>query len=479
MYKKLTAALLSVPLAAFAASSASAEEPQDLYDEPMTIKLVPSSNFNAEIHGSYQLIDQADGETVEMDNDIQFRYGEEEVTVKVSDDDSDMYTSTEGFILQEDGVSSSNYVSLSSVERAGTSFQTTAYRGSFVVEPEEAQNPEGADDAEEQDPGNEDEDDTVGRLQLFNVLDIEDYLKGVVPKEMSASWPLEALKAQAVAARNYAKVNMNSNEFLYDTTTHQVYVGRSGEGSRSNQAVRETEGIYAEHNGNLIYAYFHASSGGHTDDSENVWSNEVPYIRGVDDPYDTHSGNPNNEWTEEIDQEAISDAVFPDSSYELSDLEIVEKSEAGRVQQLRAVGVNEAIGETQEKILPDGSSPDSIRWNLGSTLKSTMFDVSKDTNSVSVKTADGSEQSYESALGMKVRQSDGSDEVVAYDNFAVQTSSGVEYLKAAASSYQFSGSGWGHGLGMSQWGAYEMAQQGMSYRDILTHYYTNIDIVQR
>ncbi|SFL84840.1 SpoIID/LytB domain-containing protein [Salibacterium qingdaonense] len=479
MYKKITAALLSVPIAAFAASAADAAEPQDLYNEPMTIKLVPSSNFNADIHGSYQLIDQADGETVEMDNDIQFRYGEDNVTVKVSDDDSVMHTSSEGFILQEDGVSDSNYVEISSVKRAGTSFQTTAYRGSFVVDPAEERSPDEAA-GDEQNRSDSEQPDTVERLQLFNVLDMQDYLKGVVPREMSAQWPMEALKAQAVAARNYAKVNMDANEFLYDTTTHQVYHGLSGESSRPNQAIRQTDGIYAEYNGRLINAYFHASSGGHTEDSENVWANEVPYIRGVDDPYDTHSANPNTEWTEEINQEAVSEAVFPDSSWVLSDLEIVSKSEAGRVQQIRAVGVNEESGETKEKMLPAGSnSADSIRWDLGSTLRSTMFDLSKDTNSVSVKTADGSEQSFDSAVGMKIRQSDGSDEAVAYDNVAVQTGSGVEYLKASASAYTFTGRGWGHGLGMSQWGAYNMAQQGMSYRDILTHYYTDIDIVER
>ncbi|SFQ24305.1 SpoIID/LytB domain-containing protein [Salibacterium halotolerans] len=479
MYKKITAALLSVPIAAFAASAADAAEPQNLYNEPMTIKLVPSSNFDVEIHGSYQLVNQATGETVEMDNDMQFRHGEDNVTVKVSDDDSVMHTSPEGFILQEDGVSDSNYVEISSVKRAGASFQTTAYQGSFVVDPEAERSPEDAAD-KEQNRSDSSNPDTVGRLQLFNVLDMEDYLKGVVPSEVSASWPMAVLKAQAVAARNYAKVQMSSNEFLYDTTTHQVYKGLSGDASRTNQAIRATEGVFLEHNGTLINAYFHASSGGHTDDSENVWANEVPYIRGVDDPYDTHSSNPYTEWTKEISQNAVSEAVFPESGWVLSDLEITAESEAGRVQQMRAVGVNEQTGETQEKMLPQGSdSADSIRWDLGATLRSTKFDLSKDTNSVTVKTADGSEQSYDSAAGMDIRQSDGSDQTVAYDTVAVQTGSGVEYLQAAASSYTFTGSGYGHGLGMSQWGAYNMAQQGMSYRDILTHYYTDVNIVQR
>ncbi|MDQ0298200.1 stage II sporulation protein D [Salibacterium salarium] len=484
MYKKLTAALLSVPLLAFAASQAHAEEPEDLYQDPMTIKLVPSSNFTVSIHGSYELIDLENGETVEIEDEIKFRHGEEDVTLRIpGGEEEEEYTSSEGYTLKEDGVSSDNYVSITSVLRAGTSFQTTDYRGSLVIEPEEDRNPDGADDVEEQDPESDPEEETVGRLQLFNVLDMEDYLKGVVPREMSASWPIEALKAQAVAARNYAQMNMASNEFLYDTTSHQVYHGLSGEGARSNQAVEDTRGVIATHNGSPIYAYFHASSGGHTDNSENVWANEVPYIRGVEDSYDTHGSNPNNNWTTTLSQDDATEAIFPDGNHELVDLEIMEKSDAGRVLEMKATGINEDTGETEEKVLPDGSSPDSLRWNLGTTLKSTMFDLSSESSGndgVTIKTADGSEESFDSAIGMEMRQEDGSDEAITYENLAVRTTSGVEYVdNISASSFEFEGSGWGHGLGMSQWGAYNMAQQGMDYRDILNHYYTNIDIVEQ
>ncbi|WP_158736851.1 SpoIID/LytB domain-containing protein [Alteribacillus sp. YIM 98480] len=478
MYKKMIGALLSVPLLAWSTGGADAAEPQELYNEPMTIKLVPSSNFNVNIHGSYELIDLEDGESVEIDNDMQFRYGTEKVTIKLSDDVSE--TSSEGYVLQEDGPSSSNYVSISSVERAGTSFQETNYRGSFIIEPEEKRDPSGADDAEEQNKDNDDEEKTVDRLQLYNVLDLEDYLKGVVPHEMSASWPSEALKAQAVAARNYGKVNMDANDFLYDTVTHQVYHGLSGEASASNAAIRDTEGLYAVHNGSLIYAYFHASSGGYTDNSENVWSSKVPYIRAVDDPYDNHSANSNTNWTVDLSREDADEAIFPSSNWELTKLEIIEKSDAGRVQKMRATGSNRETGEEQVKTLPEDSSPDSLRWSLGTTLKSTMFDVSEEESSgVKVKTADGTEESYDSAIGMEMRLGDGTDEVVSYENLAVRTSNGVEYVGTAPSSYTIEGKGYGHGLGMSQWGAYKMAQDGHSFREILKHYYTDIDIVER
>lgn len=476
MYKKMMGVLLAVPLFICANQSAAAEEPEDLYNEPMTIKLIPSQTFTADIHGSYELIDLKTGETLDVDRDVTFRHGTDTVSVEVSDDV--LETSTEGYVLQENSPSSNNYVTISSVKRAGSSFQQTSYRGSFKMEPEEKRNPDGA--AEEQRRNKEDEEQTRNRVQLYNILEIEDYLKGVVPHEMAASWPMEALKAQSVAARNYAKVNMQANEFLYDTVTHQVYHGKSGEASRSNEAIKATEGTYIEHNGSLIYAYFHASSGGYTDNSENVWSSRVPYIRAVEDPYDTHSANTNTSWTVQLTQEHADDAVFPEDEWELTNLTITEKSNAGRVQTMKAEAIHTETGEEKSITLPEASSPDSLRWSLGTTLKSTMFDIKKEQpNSITVKTADGSASSYDSALGMKMKQADGENEVITYENLAVRMSNGVSYVGTKPSSYQIDGQGFGHGLGMSQWGAYKMAKDGHHFRDILHHYYTDIDIVHR
>lgn len=441
-----------------AAKDTEASAPEDLYTEPITVKLVPSSIFNASIQGSYELIDLKDGKKINIDSSVQFRYAKDKVVVKITDDN--MIESTTGYVLQESPRSTNNYVNLTSVLRAGSSFQETSYRGSFVIKPAEENKEE--------------------RLQLFNVLDIEDYLKGVVPREMSASWPKEALKAQAVAARNYAKVNMDSNRFLYDTVQHQVYHGRSGEDSRSNEAITETRGLYATYNGSLINAYFHASSGGYTDNSENAWSSKVPYIRAVKDPYDNHSANPNTSWTTTVTRDAADEAIFPSEDWEMASLEILEKSEAGRVQQMRATAIHTSTGEEKVKVLPEGSSPDSIRWALGTNLKSTMFTIKENNpGSVKVKMSDGSEQSFESVMGMNMRQKDGSDQPIAYENLAVRTPDGIEYSNTAPATYEFNGKGWGHGLGLSQWGAYKMAQEGKTFREILKHYYTGIEIVNR
>ncbi|MFB5661018.1 SpoIID/LytB domain-containing protein [Alteribacillus sp. HJP-4] len=434
---------------------AEAAEPQDLYTEPMTVKLVPSAKPSVTITGSYELIDLDTGDTIDIDNDIIFEHNSNEVTAVVSG--SKKYTSDEGYSLQENGPFANNFLTISKVFPAGASTSSNnQYRGSLIIEPAGGSAPE-----------------------IYNVLNMEDYLKGVVPREISAGWPVESLKAQAVAARNYAKVNMSNNNFLYDTVQSQVYAGRTGEHTRSNQAVDETKGKVATHNGSLITAYYHASSGGYTENSENVWSTALPYTRAVEDPFDNHSANPNTSWSENITKEQLGQAVFK-SSWIVVDVKVVERSDAGRVQKLEVSAVNKSSGARETRIVPNGTSPDSIRNNVGKTLKSTMFDVKKEGGSVKVKTAGGAEETHDQALGMKLKQPDGSESTINYENLAVRQAGGsTDYISTAASSFIFTGKGWGHGLGMSQWGAYNMANQGKSYEEILKHYYTGIQIVQQ
>lgn len=441
--------LLSTPF------TTEAKEPHDIYPEPITVKLVPSVNFTVVPTGDYELINRDNGQRVSFRDEIQFRYGKNRVDIRRAN--GDIISSKKGYILREKRRSDNHYVTITSVNRGGSGFTPTEYRGSLIIAPGES----GSD-----------------RLTLYNVLDIEDYLKGVVPREMSPSWPKEALKAQAVAARNYAKLNMQTNKFLYDTVQHQVYHGKSVESPNSNRAVEETKGLYATYNGSLIYAYYHSSSGGHTENSENVWSSALPYIRAVEDPYDLHSVNPNTSWTETVSKNKVSEAIFPEKDWELIHLRITERSATGRVQKMEAVGVNTKTGEQRTKQLPEGS-PDSLRWALGTTLKSTLFDMKEKSSSVKVKMADGQARDFPETTGMKIRHADGTDTVIAYDIIAVRTLSGVEYARTGASEYVFTGRGWGHGLGMSQWGAYKMANDGKTFREILKHYYTGIEIERR
>ncbi len=144
-------------------------------------------------------------------------------------------------------------------------------------------------------------------LTIVNLLPTEKYLYGVVPREMPHSWPEEALKAQAVAARGFAVASINKyidHGFnLCNTVNSQVYGGYEAEQSRTNRAVDLTRGQVITYNGHLAIPYYHSSSGGHTEDSENIWTNAVPYIRGVQDEYSLNS--PHKEWEKALKKSEI------------------------------------------------------------------------------------------------------------------------------------------------------------------------------
>jgi stage II sporulation protein D len=132
-----------------------------------------------------------------------------------------------------------------------------------------------------------------GRFDLVNVLAMEDYLRGVVPREMPSSWGDDApaaLAAQAIAARSYALSTMTptSTYDVYDDQRDQVYGGVDAEDPRSNRAVRRTRGTVLTYDGDVITAYFFSTSGGRTEDVQNVFSGSGarPYLKSVPDPFD-------------------------------------------------------------------------------------------------------------------------------------------------------------------------------------------------
>ena len=122
-----------------------------------------------------------------------------------------------------------------------------------------------------------------GKLTVINDLPLEDYLKGVVPAEMSPSWEFEALKAQAIAARSYALANMGKQARygydLKDNTEDQAYKGASAETKITNRAVEETEGLVLTYDMKIISAYYCASAGGMTNTS--AWGSSLPYLHSV------------------------------------------------------------------------------------------------------------------------------------------------------------------------------------------------------
>ncbi len=130
------------------------------------------------------------------------------------------------------------------------------------------------------------------KFLIVNHVALEGYLRGVVPREMPSSWPQAALRAQAVAARSYAVrgIKKLTNYDLYCTAASQVYNGYDGEADSTNLAVSVTAGVVPTYAGTPIVAYFSSTSGGHTENIENVWGGSaVPYLKGVTDPYDYYS----------------------------------------------------------------------------------------------------------------------------------------------------------------------------------------------
>jgi stage II sporulation protein D len=129
----------------------------------------------------------------------------------------------------------------------------------------------------------------AGSLNAVNAVPLDQYLKGVVPNEVPASWPLAALRAQAIAARSYALTGrVDGNGFdLYEDTRSQVYDGVASEDPRTNRAVEETRRVVVRYGGEVAQTFFSACSGGHTESVQHVFFGPaVPYLVGVPDPYD-------------------------------------------------------------------------------------------------------------------------------------------------------------------------------------------------
>jgi stage II sporulation protein D len=257
-----------------------------------------------------------------------------------------------------------------------------------------------------------------GGLLAVNELSLEDYLTGVLNSEISSLWPLEAVKAQAVAARTYAVYQKkNRAGGLYDVeagVNDQVYGGMDREDARARQAVRETEGEFLVYGGGPIFAVYHSCCGGRTESSESLWAGNFPYLKSRECNYCMDS--PHFLWNLEVRGDDLRKALgngFVGSS-RVQEIEIVERSEGRRVLQLLV----------QDEDRRTGILGKDFRRLLGyDSLRST--------------------------------------------NFIVQST---------GDSFIFSGLGWGHGVGLCQWGAKGMAEAGMDYREILTHYYQDVEV---
>lgn len=313
-----------------------------------------------------------------------------------------------------------------------------------------------------------------GYFNLVNLIEVEDYLKGVVPNEMPVRFGLEALKAQSVAARNYVlspRVKSSPNYDVVDSVASQVYFGANSEKQLSNQAVKETEGIVALYNWDLILAQYSSTAGGYTEDFANAFSDpttkefpskEKPYLKARPDiltqsplnkeelaaeyykskttAYDMRSPyfRWTREWTADELQKTLQDnlaaqsatgfvtpAFNPDDKLDtVTELKVVRRGDSGKIIEMEIVTNSQTYKVYKELVIR------RLLKNQGKALPSAnvVFESEKDENGnlISVK---------------------------AY------------------------GGGFGHGVGMSQYGAGFMGTElHLSYDKILQHYYTGITL---
>lgn len=273
-------------------------------------------------------------------------------------------------------------------------------------------------------------------LNIINVVNMEDYVKGVLAKEMPVGKNeenLEALKALAVCVRTYAQKKLKDGKIyfdIYDDTRDQVYGGMDAESPLSNRAAEETKNLILKYDGTQAILFYHSTCGGYTESSQNVFTKEyVPYLKGIKDGSEPYCKiSPRFEWTETYSKELIINrlknySLLDDLNYRLEEISILNRFNSGRVNEMEIKVVSNSGGK--KTIIIKGNEIRSIlRTSDGKMiLWGTMFDVSKKSNSIVL-----------------------------------------------------SGKGFGHGVGLCQWGAIALSQKDWSYKDILEHYYPGTEL---
>ena len=256
------------------------------------------------------------------------------------------------------------------------------------------------------------------KLLVINHIDLEDYIKGILYHEASHYWPMEALKAQAIVSRTYVIYQMEQSKARdFDVTNDvysQVYGGQVSERYRTNKAVDETKSKVLFYNGKVIPAYFHATCGGHTENAGVLWGIDIAPLQGV--PCSFCKESPHFNWHYDLALKEIEEKLR-DTGFKIKRISNIiagDRDKSGRIIALKI------ISNDKEVSIP----AKDFRSIIGSnSIKSTNFSVN----------------------------------IAGHD--AV-----------------FEGIGWGHGVGLCQWGAYFMAKQGDNVEKILKYYYPGADV---
>ena len=311
-------------------------------------------------------------------------------------------------------------------------------------------------------------------LQVINRIGVETYLASVVGSEMPHSWPFAALQAQAIAARTYALRKLKEGSYwdIKSTVSNQVYRGIESETPVTRKAVASTRSLVILHQGKLINAVFHSSSGGFTEESGNVWSKQYPYLVSVKD-YDQQS--PSHRWQILIDSHFLRNRI-PETGG-ITTIKVLNRSKSGRVQRVKVKG---PIGTT----IFDGKD---IRDRLNLKSTSVEFEIigrkHRFRHFSNFKVKHNKKNSYKIPNLPPITFANliKADQIFSPPPLPpvflnTQPLSIRKNQNLAGLRLLVSGRGHGHGVGMSQWGAYGMADQGANFREIISHFYKGVDV---
>jgi len=305
-------------------------------------------------------------------------------------------------------------------------------------------------------------------LTVVNSVAMEDYVMGVVPREMPASWPKAALEAQAVASRTFALTHIGqfaSQGFdLLPSTVDQVYGGYSAEQPATDEAVQATAGQIVTYDGQPIQAYFFADSGGATEDSQNVWVADLPYLQGVDEL----PGYQPTTWVKVLSAQTLASLVTQAGASIGSVVGMVEggtsQTFSGRPLTLTVRGTTGSY--TVKK--------DNIRAFLA--IRSTLFTISTDAEATLL--GEGGAVQDSSLQGVTILGADGASVTPASGSVSVEGAAQTKTISLIPTTYTLNGRGDGHGVGMPQDGVHYMAMKGYTYQQILEYYYKGVQIGQ-
>ncbi|MFQ5735368.1 MAG: SpoIID/LytB domain-containing protein [Thermodesulfobacteriota bacterium] len=260
-----------------------------------------------------------------------------------------------------------------------------------------------------------------GGLMVIDELPLERYLVGIINTEISSKWPQEAIRAQAVVARTYAIFNRaRRKDPRYDlegSVLGQVYSGAAAEDGAARKAVGDTAGEILAYEGAPALTVYHSNAGGRTEAARDVWQSDYPYLRSVRSPYDEAA--PRFTWEYSIEGGALGKKLSG-AGFDMARPASIEPAMVTPAGRVKSLIIRDSDGG---RVFLTG---EILRRVLGySVLRSTRFKVSK-----------------------------------------------------AGSAFVFKGRGSGHGVGLSQWGAKGMAENGYTYREILEHYYPGTELMK-